>query len=97
MTQNIHVCTICCRPEVVYDVISGHNIKTIEGYPLVNLEVASCDSFRYIQENHFVTVEAAAADIDDSIKRKRIHGLLKNGERKKLPLPYDPCRLWDNL
>ena len=23
MTQNVHVSMICCRPEVVYDVISG--------------------------------------------------------------------------
>ena len=32
MTQNLHVCTICFRLEVAYDVISGQNVKTIEGY-----------------------------------------------------------------
>ena len=28
MTQNLHVCTICFRLEVAYDVISGQHIKT---------------------------------------------------------------------
>ena len=72
MTKHLQVCTICCRPEVVYDVISGRNVKTIERYVVVNFEVASSNSFRNIKKNHFVTAEAvAAADIDDSIKRKR--------------------------
>ena len=40
---------------------------------MVNLEVASSNSFRDIKKNHFVTaaVAEAAADVDDSIKRKR--------------------------
>ena len=38
MTQNLHVCVICCRPEVVHDVISGPNIKIMEGYLVVNFE-----------------------------------------------------------
>ena len=46
MTQNLHVCAICFRPEVVYEVISGRNIKTLEGYLVVNLEVAISNSFR---------------------------------------------------
>ena len=72
MTQNLHVCTICFRPEVVHDVISGGNVKTNKGYPVINFEVATSNSFRYIQKYNFVTVaEAAEADIDDSIKRKR--------------------------
>ena len=72
MTQNVHVCTICFRPEVVYDVISGQNVKTIEGSLVLNFEAANCNGFQDIQKNHFVTVSAAAeADIDDSIKRKR--------------------------
>ena len=49
MNQNLHVCTIYFRPEVVYDVISGRNIKTIEGILVVNFEVASSNSFRDIQ------------------------------------------------
>ena len=48
MTQNLRVCTIFCRLEVVYDVISGQNVRTIEGYAVVNFEVASSDSFRDI-------------------------------------------------
>ena len=47
MTKNLHVCTICCRPEVVYDVISGWNVKT-KRYFVVNFEVASSNSFRDI-------------------------------------------------
>ena len=71
MTQNEHVFAICCRPEVAGDVIYGGSVKTIERYPLLKFEVASYGSFRDIQTNHFVT--EAEADIDDSIKRKRIH------------------------
>ena len=40
MTLNLHVCMICFQLEVVYDVISGQNVKTIEGYHVVNFEVA---------------------------------------------------------
>lgn len=49
---------------------SGGNVKTFEGYKHVNFEVASSSSFRDIPKNHFVT--AAAADIDDRYKRKRV-------------------------
>ena len=48
MTQNEHVYEICCRPEVVGDGISGENVKTIEGYAVLNFEVASSSSFQYI-------------------------------------------------
>ena len=71
----------CYRPEVADDDISGGNVKIIEGYALLNLEVASSTIFRYITKNHFVTVavEAArAADIVDSVKRKHIRASLKN-------------------
>ena len=71
-----HVCTICCRPDVAYDVVSGQNVKTVEGYLAVNFEVASSNIFRDIQRNHFVTAEAAA-DIDDSIRRKCFRVSLK--------------------
>ena len=37
---------ICYRLEVDCDVISGQNVKTIEGYVAVNVEVASSNSFR---------------------------------------------------
>ena len=46
---------------------------------MVNFEVASTNSFRDIKKNHFVTAEAAAAaDIDDSIQRKRFRVSLNN-------------------
>ena len=69
MTQNLHVCTICCRPEVVYGVISGRNVRTMEGYLAINFEVATSNSFRDIQNESFRVGDAAAeADIDNSIK-----------------------------
>ena len=74
MTQNEHVYAICYRPAVDDDVISGENVKTIEGYTVLNFEVASFSTFRDIKKNHFVT---AQAEIDDSIKRKRIRISLK--------------------
>ena len=50
MTQNGHVYAICCRPEIDGDVISGENVKTIEGYAVLNFEVASFSSFRDINK-----------------------------------------------
>ena len=46
MTKNEHVYTICYRPEVAGDVISVENVKTIEGYALLNFEAASISIFR---------------------------------------------------
>ena len=54
-------------------------MKTIEGYARLNFEVACFISFRCIPKNHFMTTAEAAADIDDSTKRKRIRVSLKNG------------------
>ena len=45
----------------------GRNVKATEGYLAINFEVASSNSFRNVQNNHFVTAAKAAADIDDSI------------------------------
>ena len=79
MTQNLHVCVFYYLPEAVYEVISGRNVKTIEGYLLVKFEGARSNNLRDIKKNHFVTADAAAeANVDDSIKRKRIRVLLKN-------------------
>ena len=69
VTKNEHIYAICCRPEIVGDVISGWNVKTVERYVVVNLEVASSSSSQDISKNHFVMAEAA--DIDDSIKWQR--------------------------
>ena len=74
MTQNLHVCTICCRPEVVYDVISSRS--TVSVFHVVNFEAASSNSFRDMKKNHFVTAETV--DIDDSIKQKRFRVSLNN-------------------
>ena len=47
MTQNEYVYAINCPPEVDDDcVISGRNVKTIEGYIVVNFEAVSSCSFR---------------------------------------------------
>ena len=59
---------------------------------MLNFEVASCSSFRVIKKNHFVTTEAAA-DIDDSIKRKRIRVSLKMcGKLKELTCALNTYR-----
>ena len=50
MTQNEHLYVIFCRPEVVGDVILGKNVTTIEGYAVLNFEVASSSSFRDIKQ-----------------------------------------------
>ena len=49
MTQTKHVYTICCWLEIAGDVISSENVRTIEGYAVLNFEVSRFSSFRYIQ------------------------------------------------
>ena len=46
-------------------------IKDYRGYFVVIFELVSSNSFRDIPEYDFATAAEAAADIDDSIKRKR--------------------------
>ena len=70
------------RPEGRGAVVSGKNVKAIEGYAVLNLEVASFNSFRDIQENHFAA--EALTDNDDSIKRRSIRVSLKNASRFNL-------------
>ena len=45
MTQKEHVYTICCRPEVAGDFISGENVKTVNGYALLNFKAASVSTW----------------------------------------------------
>ena len=66
ITQNEHVYAICCRPEVAGNVVSGENVKTIDGHAVLNFEIASLVSeIGLFPQNHFAT---EAADIDNSIK-----------------------------
>ena len=44
MTQSEHIYAICCRVEVVVDVISGEHVKTIDGCAVLNFEVARSSS-----------------------------------------------------
>ena len=53
MTQNKHVYVIRGQPEVASDVISGENVKTVEGYGVLNFEVASISSFPDIRKKSF--------------------------------------------
>ena len=53
MTQNEHVYAIYRRPEVAGDVISGENVKTIEGFTVLNIEVASSSRFQNIKNKSF--------------------------------------------
>ena len=50
MTKNKHVYAICGQPEVAGDVISSDNVKTVEGYAVLNIEVSSFNSFQDIQK-----------------------------------------------
>ena len=54
MTQTEHVYAIFCRPVAAGDVITGGNVRTIEGYVLLNFETASISSFRENQKHPFV-------------------------------------------
>ena len=40
MTQNEQVYAICCLPEAAGDGISSENVKTIQGYAVLNFEAA---------------------------------------------------------
>ena len=40
MTKNDYIYAICCRPEVASDIISDGNVKSIEGYAVLNFEAA---------------------------------------------------------
>ena len=52
---------------------------------MLNFEIASFISFRDIKKNHFRTAEAEAkADVDESIKRKRIRVSLKKGQKGRI-------------
>ena len=53
MTQNERVYATCCQPEVDGDIISGANVKTIEGYAVLNFEADSASSFRENQNQPF--------------------------------------------
>ena len=53
MTQSKHVYEIWCQPEVAGDVISDENVKSIEGYGLLNFEAASFSSFWENQNQPF--------------------------------------------
>ena len=48
MTQNEHVYEIFCRLKTAGDAIYGEKVKSIEGYAVLNFEVASFSSFRDI-------------------------------------------------
>ena len=54
MTQNEHVDAILCRPEIVVDVLSSGNVKTIKGYVVLNFEAVSLSCFRANQMQPFV-------------------------------------------
>ena len=57
MTANEHVYAICCRLEVAGDVISGENVKTVEGHAVLNFEVASFRGFRDIKNINFFNIK----------------------------------------
>ena len=101
MTLNLHVCTIYCRPEVLYDVISCRNVETTEGYLVINFEVPSSSGFRDIQKNHIVTAEAIALSENAFAFRLKIsvkivlflshcRSRISRTKQQKLALPISP-------
>ena len=48
MTQNEHVCAICCQLEAPGDGVSGENVENIECYAVLNFEVVTSGDFRDI-------------------------------------------------
>ena len=54
LTKTEHVYAICCRPEAAGDAITGGNLKTIEGYVVLNFETVSISSFRGNQNESFM-------------------------------------------
>ena len=57
MTKNVHVCAICCRPEIDNNVIAGPAVDNVG----VDVPIKFCDSrsngFRDIRGAHFVSNE----------------------------------------
>ena len=60
MTKNEHVYAICSRQNIAGGVISGRNVKTIEGYGELKFEVAIALVVSEIfQKDNFVTLKLA--------------------------------------
>ena len=57
MTQNLHVCTICCRPEVDNDVISGRTVDNVGVDVPVKFGYSRLNGFRDIGGDGFVLNE----------------------------------------
>ena len=53
MTNNEHVCAICCRPETAIGVIYCQPVKTIKGYVLINFLTFSSSCFEDIKTKSF--------------------------------------------
>ena len=57
MAQNLHVCAICCRPEVVNDVISGVGVDNIGTDVRMKFGDSRSNGFRDIRGANFVSNE----------------------------------------
>ena len=60
MTPNLHVCTICCRPEVDNDVISGAAVDNLGMDVPIKFGDSSSKGFRDIPGADFVSNIAEA-------------------------------------
>ena len=63
MTQNEHVYAFCCRLEGAGDIISSTNVRTNEGYIVLNFEVAGFSSFRDIEQEKPTNCGTRAAGV----------------------------------
>ena len=57
MTHNLHVCAICCRPEVDSDVISGVAVDNVGVHAPIEFGDSRSNGFRYIRGADFVSNE----------------------------------------
>ena len=47
-----HAYSICCQPEAAGVIVLGCDVKAVEGYVMVNFELATCSIFRDNQEKN---------------------------------------------
>ena len=57
MTQNLHVCAICCRPEIDNDVISGLAVDNVGVHVPIKFGDSRSTGFRDIRGADFVSNE----------------------------------------
>ena len=56
--------SICRRPELAGSIVLSGDVKAVEGYVMVNFDVASCNTLRDNRERiYFLTLKLAVAPV----------------------------------